>query len=118
MGSREKLARYAAPAAFLAALTIAVLVIRSGLDNSGTTPTVSTPRTTAVATTRAVTTLPTTTTSATATTTASNGFYVVRRGDTYGSIATKYGISVQQLESLNPGVSPTALSIGQKIRVK
>ena len=75
-----------------------------------------TPTTTAVATTRAVTTHRTTTTSAT--TTASAGFYVVQRGDTYGSIATRYGISVQQLESLNPGVSPTALSIGQKIRVK
>ncbi|MFN2629947.1 MAG: LysM domain-containing protein [Gaiellaceae bacterium] len=122
MGSREKVARYAAPAAFLAALTIAVLLIRSGLGGGGSTPTVVIPTTTAVATTRAARGRRTTTTSAattTATTTASSaGFYVVQRGDTYGSIGAKYGISIQQLESLNPGLSPTSLSIGQRIRVK
>jgi LysM repeat protein len=117
VGTREKLARFAAPAAFLAALTIAVLLIRSGLGGSGATTKVTTPAKTAAATTRAATTVRTSTAS-TPTTTTGASFYLVQRGDTYGSIATRYGISVQRLESLNPGVSSNSLSIGQKIRVK
>jgi lipoprotein NlpD len=47
------------------------------------------------------------------------GVYVrVRKGDTLGSIAARAGTSVARLERLNPGVSPTALQVGQRIRVK
>jgi len=38
-------------------------------------------------------------------------------GDTFGVIAAKTGTSVAELGQLNPGVSSTALHVGQKLRV-
>ncbi len=115
---RNGLARFLAPAAFLLGLTIAVLLIRSGLDaGNGAGTTAATPTVPSVVAKRPATTARRTT-STTATLTAAREFYTVQSGDTYGSIAAKYGTTVQQLEQLNPGVSSTSLSVGQKIRVK
>jgi LysM repeat protein len=113
--SRRRLARYAAPAAFLLGVTIAVLLVRSGLGGSGGTPQptlgpVTRPTTVQVA--------PTTATTAATTTTAGGQFYTVRRGDTFGAIAAAEGTTVAELERLNPGVSSNALQVGQRIRVK
>jgi LysM repeat protein len=44
--------------------------------------------------------------------------YTVQSGDTFASIAIKEGTTVARLEHLNPGVDPTTLHIGEKIRVK
>jgi LysM repeat protein len=44
--------------------------------------------------------------------------YVVESGDTLESIATKTKTTVADLERLNPGIDPTALRVGQKIRVQ
>ena len=119
---RSELARYGAPAAFLAAATIAVLLIKAGLsgsDRSETTPTVgalpTTTRTTTTAPTQKVTVTPGPGT--TAPTTTAGQYYTVESGDTLGSIAVKYSTSVDDLMRLNPGIDPTALHIGQKIRV-
>ena len=104
---RPGIAHYAAPVAFLAGVTIAVLLVHSALDHhTGTTTT--TPATTI--TTAAATTKP-----------SKHGgrrFYVVQSGDSFGTIAAKEGISVAQLEALNPGVSSNALRVGQKLRIK
>jgi LysM repeat protein len=114
--SRQGLARYVAPAAFLLAITIAVLLIRSGLGGSPSSapPTVSTP------TTAPVTTGQTRTTATTTGTTTPSGatFYVVQKGDTFGLIATKQGTTIAEIERLNPGVSSNALQVGEKIRVR
>lgn len=45
-------------------------------------------------------------------------FYVVQRGDSFSVIAAKTHTSVAGLERLNPGVSTTALRVGERIRVK
>jgi LysM repeat protein len=120
---RSGLARYGAPAAFLAAATIAILLIKAGLSGSGGDETTSTvearPTTTATTTTApgkkvTVTPVPATTTG---TTTSAGEYYTVSSGDTLGSIAAKYSTSVDELMRLNPGIDPTALRIGQKIRV-
>lgn len=42
-------------------------------------------------------------------------YYVVRSGDTFYSIAGKYGISVEALMAANPGVDPYNLRVGQLI---
>jgi LysM repeat protein len=111
---RRPLARYAAPAAFLLGVTIAVLLIRSGLGG-GTTRTT----TTLGPVTRASTaTVPVTTTAPAVTTTVGAQYYTVQRGDTFGAIAAKEGTTVAQLEQLNPGVSSNALHIGERVRVK
>jgi LysM repeat protein len=44
-------------------------------------------------------------------------YYVVQSGDTLGSIASKYDTTVEELVRLNPDVDPTALQVGQRIRV-
>jgi orotidine-5'-phosphate decarboxylase/LysM repeat protein len=45
-------------------------------------------------------------------------FYVVRTGDTLGAIAPRFDMTEAELVELNPGIEPTALRIGQKIRVR
>ena len=44
--------------------------------------------------------------------------YVVKPGDSFGSIAEKTGVSVAQLEQLNPDVDPQALVVGQRIKLR
>jgi LysM repeat protein len=125
--TRRQVTHYGAPAAFLAAVTIAVILIKAGLDSgSGSTTTVGLPTT--PTTTKAATTTTTklvltgpragTTTTATETTTPGAEYYVVESGDTLGSIAEKYSTTVDELMTLNPGIDPTAMHIGQRIRVK
>jgi len=112
---RQGIARYAAPAAFLLAVTIAVLLIRSGLGGHGTTPSAP-PRTTPPP---ATTTQRTTTAATTSGTTAGGAnYYVVQKGDTFGAIAVKENTTIAEIERLNPGVSSNALQVGQKIRVR
>ena len=114
MRGHATLARYAAPAAFLLAATIAVLLVRAALtdDGAATTPPAAT------------TTLPTTTANpadtgtGTTTNTAGAEYYKIMGGDTLAVVAEQYGTTVEQLMVLNPDVDPVALTIGQRIRVK
>jgi LysM repeat protein len=135
---RRELTRYGAPVAFLAAVTIAVVLIKAGLSGSSDSPPTagalptssSTTSTTTPTTTKLVLTTPaatktattttstTTSTATTETTTPGAQYYVVQSGDTLGSVAQKYSTTVDQLLTLNPGVDPTALRIGQRIRVQ
>lgn len=45
-------------------------------------------------------------------------YYTVRSGDSYGKIASKHGTTVTRLKQLNPGVNPSKIQVGQKIRTK
>jgi LysM repeat protein len=124
--TRQQVTHYGAPAAFLAAVTIAVILIKAGLNGgSGSTtsvglPTTSTATTLTTTTTKLVLTGPqgTTTTTTTATTAPGAEYYVVQSGDTLGSMAEKYSTTVDELMTLNPGIDPTTLRIGQRVRVK
>jgi LysM repeat protein len=118
---RRELTRYGAPAAFLLAVTIAVLLIKSGLDSGTKEQTTAAPTTTAHTTTAAA---PTTTitltgspTVSTTTAPANAQYYTIQSGDTLGSIASQYNTSVDQLLTWNPGVDPSSLQPGQRIRV-
>jgi LysM repeat protein len=123
---REQLTRYGAPAAFLAAVTIAAILVKAGLNGSSSTTVAitssSTARTTTAATTttKLVLTAPagSTTSTTTENTTPGAEYYVVVSGDTLGSIAQKYNTTVDELTTLNLGIDPTALTVGQKIRIK
>jgi LysM repeat protein len=105
---RRRFTRYAAPVAFLAAVTIGVLVIRSGFEHGKQQA--KTPTTTVTAKKKKAHhhTHPR----------QHARTYTVQSGDTLGSIASKTGTSVARLEQLNPGIDPTALRIGQPIRVQ
>ena len=113
MRGKARLARFAAPAAFLAAATVAILLVRSGLENGDTT----TPPATTAVTTSPATTQPGTT-GGTTTNAAGAEFYVIQAGDTLAVIADEHDTTVEQLLVLNPEVDPVALTVGQRIRVK
>jgi LysM repeat protein len=108
-GWRGEVKRYGAPAAFLAAVTIAVLLVRSGLQTKAS------PATTSVATTQST---PTTTGATTGTTAKQKQFYRLRAGETLSDVAIRFGSTVEDLLALNPGIEPTNLNIGQRIRVR
>lgn len=119
---RAEIARYAAPAAFLLALTIAVLLVRSALGgggDGGQVVTALTGRTATVTRTAATTTKATTTVAASdaAPTAEETRVYTIKSGDTLETVAAKSGTSVDELLRLNPGIDPHALRIGQKVRI-
>jgi LysM repeat protein len=101
-------ARVAAPAAFLAGVTLAVLLVRAGLDGEATTT--------------AATTSPTVIVQEPATTTAARPqqrvFATVAEGDTLAEIASEHDTTIERLLDLNPALDPTNLQIGQRVRVR
>jgi LysM repeat protein len=111
--SRRQLAHVAAPAVFLLGVTVAVLLVRSGLEGHSAQTTTTGPAAHAPTGTTATTG----TTTGGQTTTSTAKYYTVEKGDTYGSIAAKENTTVADLEALNPDVNPTALQVGQRIRV-
>lgn len=104
---------YAAPAAFLVAVTIAVLAVRSALDtgpaSTSATTLPPTPTRSAVTTTRRATTTKRT---------AAPRVYVVVAGDTFEVISTKTGVPVARIAQLNPDADSNALFIGQRLRLR
>jgi len=117
---REEWRRYAAPAAFLLAVTVAVFLIRAGVESghrhSGDTPTVQTPTASAMP----PRTSPTTTSSTLPAVgqTSVPRYWTVRPGDTFGVIAAQTGVSVARIQELNPTASSNLLHVGQKIRLQ
>jgi LysM repeat protein len=105
---RDRVTRFAAPAAFLAAVTIGVIVIRAGFEHGkhhgGKPSTTATTKTT---------------------TNHKHGHgkthvrrYTIKSGDTLAAIAAANGTTVAALMHLNPGIDANALRVGQTIRVK
>jgi membrane-bound lytic murein transglycosylase D len=45
-------------------------------------------------------------------------YYTVKRGETLGSISRKFGVSLNSVKKLNPGIRANRIKVGQKIRVK
>jgi Tfp pilus assembly protein FimV len=104
---RRLLIRFGAPAAFLAAVTAAVLLVRAGLDREASAPVATTGNVVAAVVSRA---------SPRPAPAARKRFYVIRAGDTLDAVAGRLGTTVERLLRLNPDVRPTSLRIGQKIR--
>jgi LysM repeat protein len=88
-----------APAVFLLVATIAIVLARGALHHAAKTAVVSKP--VAAAPHRP----------------AVHRLYRVRAGDTLARIAARTGVPLARLLVLNPGLQPTALFIGEKIRL-
>lgn len=43
--------------------------------------------------------------------------YVVAKGDSFYSIAKKFGVKIKEIEAANPGVVPAKLKVGQKLQI-
>jgi spore germination protein YaaH len=89
---------YAVPAAFLLAATVAIGLLRTQLVSSPAKP---------HAVHHGVTVQPA----------QRRRSYVVRAGDTIEAISTRTGVPQKRILSLNPRVSPTALFIGERLRL-
>jgi LysM repeat protein len=102
---RSQAKRYGAPAAFLLAVTIAVLLIRSGLHTDAAQ--VGGTGLTTAATTAAKPVPP-----------RHRRYYRLRVGETLSDVAIRFHTSVAQLLAINPGIRPNSLVVGQRVRVK
>jgi LysM repeat protein len=116
--------RFLAPAAFLAAATVAVVLVRSGLE-AGDSPANATGSIPTVPLKHIVTTTPPTTTAKRKTKTtktrpkpAGRRFWTVRAGDTFAVISSQTGVPIVTIQQLNPNVASTSLFIGQKLRLR
>jgi len=91
---------YAAPAAFLAAVTLAVVCVRVFWPHHHAAPRIEHARKQHPK--------------------AEHGarYYRVRAGDTLARIAARTKTPVARLQRLNPRVQPTALFIGQRLRLR
>jgi LysM repeat protein len=100
------LVRYGAPAAFLLAVTGVALVLRAGLraEPSPAKPAPAARRADA----SAIAIKPA----------RPKRWYVIQSGDTLGAIAGRFGTTVDSLLRLNPGVEPTALVPGGRVRIQ
>ena len=96
--------RYVAPAAFLLAVTIAIILIRAGLNAGGST--------------KPGGTVPATQTTNARKVARAKRFWTVRAGDTFVVISANTGVPVATIARLNPKLTSTSLHIGQKVRVK
>jgi LysM repeat protein len=101
---RYPLTHLLAPVALLLGVTIVVLLARPAYHNDGTTQTSSLLTQTAATTTHKKATV-------------SPRIYRVQSGDTLGAIASRFDTTVAELMALNPGIEPTALRVGQQIRI-
>lgn len=105
--------RYAGPVAFLAAVTVAVLLVRDGLEHGSSSPPARGGPTTIM--TKETAPPPTTTV---ATKKPARRYWTVSAGDTFAVISAKTGVPVATIEQLNPTVKSTSLFIGEKLRIK
>jgi LysM repeat protein len=106
-GWRFHAKRYGAPAVFLLAVTVAVLLIRNGLRSDAAPSTTNEPAATVPSSTPAGSTTPV----------RRRQYYRLRQGETLSDVAIRFDTTVEQLLALNPGVQPTNLTVGQRIRV-
>lgn len=113
--SRRGLARLGAPAAFLAAVTVAVLLVRAGLQREPARTTTTAPT---IARTATAATVEPTSTAERSTPRRARRFYTIVAGDTFEIVAGKTSTTVERLRVLNPGVDSTMLQVGQRIRVR
>ena len=101
---RSRLSRWAAPVAFLAAITIGALVVRAGL-HSGRRHHAQTPTTTVTSTKKHPPSHK------------AHRTYTVQSGDTLSAIAKQYSTTVQAIMDLNGITDPGRLKIGQVLQI-
>jgi spore germination protein YaaH len=97
----RKPGRYLAPLALLAVIVATVLVVRAGV---GTTHPAAATTAHHLPVTHHVR--------------SHKRFYVIRAGDSLSSISLKTGISMTELEALNPSINPNALQTGGRLRLR
>jgi LysM repeat protein len=103
MAPKSQASRWLAPLALILAALVTALILASGGGSSSGSDSLAPAAD-----------------STTATTVKTGGprYYTVRSGDTLTSISLDTGVSVEQLEQLNPGLDTQALQPGQRLRLR
>ncbi len=103
MAPTSQASRWLAPLALILAALVTALILASGGGSSSGSDS-----------------LAPATGSTTETTVKTGGrrYYTVRSGDTLTSISLDTGVSVEQLQQLNPGLDTQALQPGQRLRLR
>jgi Tfp pilus assembly protein FimV len=96
---------FVAPAVLLVCVVIITSLVRDGLRSDP-------------ATTTTVRTATTSTTTTAAKAKPKSRFYVVKSGDTLSAIAERVGVALEDLQRLNPKVTPQSLVPGQRLRLR
>jgi hypothetical protein len=99
--------RYGLPTAFLLLATVSSLIVRGGLHDDVAAPVLRPPPP-----------APSVSLKRPRVRGARASGYSVRSGDTLGTIAERFGTTVDRLVVLNPGIDPRALRVGQSLRVE
>ncbi len=110
-------ARFLAPLALIVVI-VAFLAIVSGSGNGGGGS--STGGSSATTTGSQTSKTGSKSSTGTSKTTAKKGpkIYIVKVGDTLGGIAAKTGVSLSQIQTLNPAVDPNSMVAGQRIKLR
>jgi Tfp pilus assembly protein FimV len=101
------LIRYGLPTGFLLLATASILLVRGGLHDEVAAPAFRPPPP-----------APSISVKRPRVRGARASGYSVRSGDTLGTIAERFGTTVEELLVLNPGIDPHALRVGQPLRVE
>lgn len=120
-GTRLSPVRFLAPLALIIVL-VAFLAIVTSSGNNNSSSTDSSSGSAATTTTSSSTTTTSTKSkskkSSTTTTASGPRVYIVKVGDTLGSIAAQTGIPLSTIQTLNPDVDPHAMVAGQRIKLR
>ncbi len=98
---RRSPARFLAPVAVVVAASATYLIVHTSLDDDKAARPTRTVETTVVSK-----------------RTSPRATYVVRSGDTLSAISERTGISLTDLQSLNPSIDANALHAGQTLRLR
>lgn len=112
--------RFLAPLALIAAVVAVALVVSSATGGEGDDGTAAS-GTTTTSTGKSRTTRSSSDGEGgggTTTTASQRKTYTVKAGDTLGSIADDAGITIEELQELNPEVDPQSLTVGQRLRLR
>jgi LysM repeat protein len=115
--TRRSPARFLAPLALIAVVVVAASIV-SGANKPGGGSVSSNAGSTQATQTTGSTTSAKTGSTPTAAKKQGPRNYIVKLGDSLGSIAGKTGVSLAHLQELNPNVDSTLLTVGQKIRLR
>ena len=105
-----------APLALLVALAAVGYVVSSASNEDA--PSGSSSRSSTSGDEKTSTGAKTSTGEARTTTTSQPSTYTVKAGDTLGTIAEQTGVSVAELQELNPELDPQSLTVGEQIRLR
>lgn len=119
MARRRSPARLVAPLALVATAVAVLLIVQANRPSSGDGETGTTSTTQSERSQRdGRTTASDSSDGAAATKRKNRRFYVVKPGDILTTVAEKTGLTVTELEELNPDIDPQALQVGERLRLR